>query len=527
MSKRSREAEKVLFEGVKRVRLSEEEIKEFKKKNEHLRKVFAKGREEMLEDRRKQDKAIPSYPFSKPKGMIELKPEPKYKPLTLQEAKKMEAINKSLREKFANARSREELDREIREQQYEPITRAIKEHKLAIATDTVDFKQKKLQALKEPTKQNRLNSAVFRPRAMSTPTQKDFHQVPLPDDVPLPDESEEETATSEESLQEYMEKRSSQLGPLARIYLPLANDKSFGIWYDLGAQTLKIGHTPVTIKMDNIILNKVNKVYKGTRGLWRLVTSSSYIENDQYTSDDLERYKDILMKTSAIYHNNDPTSSRPKASGGHKWKKMIKPIWDEQKIEQMQQETDNDVTGSGLKLYSEDPIEYKHIGSLRELFDRLTYIEAQEGAGNNNFHSEKMSIVKFIIDCMELEELIAKPNGIKYLARCLSVLPEYKRTGSGLLSDILKKLFSELHASRYNFMDPGTTLEQRLRKGDRGINPLDEAAREDDIWYSKHKRAEDRWKADRVLQDKMFERVIAPNADLSERLWGLTAGSAM
>ena len=33
-----------------------------------------------------------------------------------------------------------------------------------------------------------------------------------------------------------------------------------------------------------------------------------------------------MLKTNAIQRENDP--NRPKASGGYKWRKIIKPIWD-------------------------------------------------------------------------------------------------------------------------------------------------------------------------------------------------------
>ena len=59
----------------------------------------------------------------------------------------------------------------------------------------------------------------------------------------------------------------------------------------------------------------------------------------------------------------------------------------------------------------------------------------------------------------------------------------------------------------YRFCGPGTKLEERLARSDRGINELDEACREHDIAYSKYKDNEPRGIADRVLAGKAWERV--------------------
>ena len=55
----------------------------------------------------------------------------------------------------------------------------------------------------------------------------------------------------------------------------------------------------------------------------------------------------------------------------------------------------------------------------------------------------------------------------------------------------------------FNFAGPGTHLEKRLKRGDKGINRLDEIARIHDIAYSKAKNLQDKWKAD----DKMIQAI--------------------
>lgn len=63
----------------------------------------------------------------------------------------------------------------------------------------------------------------------------------------------------------------------------------------------------------------------------------------------------------------------------------------------------------------------------------------------------------------------------------------------------------------------GTKLEQRLKRGDRGINPLDSACKEHDIAYSRSKNLADRHKADEILENEAWKRVKAKDAKLGEK----------
>lgn len=111
-----------------------------------------------------------------------------------------------------------------------------------------------------------------------------------------------------------------------------------------------------------------------------------------------------------------------------------------------------------------------------------------------------------------------------------------EKSGSGLLNDVknnlqLHELHSilliELHAPGYNFLGPGTKLEKRLARGDWEINPFDEASKEHDIWYRDRNNIEDRWEADKGLQQKAWDRVISKDADLNERIMGLATTGGM
>ena len=52
-----------------------------------------------------------------------------------------------------------------------------------------------------------------------------------------------------------------------------------------------------------------------------------------------------------------------------------------------------------------------------------------------------------------------------------------RRRGFGIVNTLINKLPFELHVPGYNYCGPGTKLEKRLKRGDKGINPLDELAK--------------------------------------------------
>jgi hypothetical protein len=209
-------------------------------------------------------------------------------------------------------------------------------------------------------------------------------------------------------------------------------------------------------------------------------------------------YKDILMKTHSIYHNSDPSTKTPKSSKGKKWKELLSQIWKEIKPAKSGSGIWNLGTsvrlGRGLIKYSNDPIEYKYIDNLNQLQQRLYYIYAQEKAGNNNFHNEKMGIKKVIND--QLDKNIDNPKGTEYLKRVINNLPKGIITaGSGAFNTLLNKLSNvmpELHIPGYNFCGPFTKLDKRLSRGNKPVNKLDAGCKEHDIFCRYHKDTKER-----------------------------------
>jgi len=99
--------------------------------------------------------------------------------------------------------------------------------------------------------------------------------------------------------------------------------------------------------------------------------------------------------------------------------------------------------------------------------------------------------------------------------------------GCGLLNRAIDALPFELHIPGYQFCGPGTHLEKRLARGDRGINPLDAACREHDIAYSHSNDLAERHVADKILADKARKRIIARNSTLGERAAAAAVWAAM
>lgn len=302
----------------------------------------------------------------------------------------------------------------------EPIVKAIKEQ------TELTLKQK--QPVKEKTISSRLDriSSVrdkFRPRVYSTPSRPSsstvkprFEQL-FADAVnqPLP-ESDNENIFEVETLQspddEALQNRSirmftesENIGDIAKKYLNSGNDRVYGIYYNFQKQKLAIGSQSITIENDDIILDDTMDRYKGTEGLWVLVTKSEIqgagsvatvgvtprerlISINAFTMEDFENYKDILIKTHAIYQNYD-SSGRPKSNAGWKWKNLIGEIWKEMKEEPT-------ISGSGLMVYNNCPIEFRPIGNFQDLIDRMHFIRAEENAGNNNFHNDITAIRDFV-----------------------------------------------------------------------------------------------------------------------------------
>lgn len=86
----------------------------------------------------------------------------------------------------------------------------------------------------------------------------------------------------------------------------------------------------------------------------------------------------------------------------------------------------------------------------------------------------------------------------------------------------------ELHLpGGYNWCGAGTKVDRRLARGDKGINPLDDACKEHDLVYWKNSDTKTRSIADRALAEKAWQRVKSSDASFGERAAALAVSAAM
>ncbi|EFA12460.1 hypothetical protein TcasGA2_TC002158 [Tribolium castaneum] len=319
---------------------------------------------------------------------------------------------------------------------------------------------------------------------------------------------------------------------------PDRTDPIYGFYWDYNAFSLKIGKllaqidTTKDIEHGYLVFPEKNWEIQLTDGLYRLLTYRNYIQPGYYTEKDLRNYITILHLTDAMYHHNDKSSLRPKASQGSKWKDLISHIWTHIKgcdfsildkcIDDFIESFMPAKRGSGLVKLNKGKIEYKYIKNIKQLQDRLHLIAAEEEAGNNSFHNEKMSIIDFIIKSLKdqpqkyldrvashlpltdssiqsikdvLEESIRYPIGIQYLLRTVGALPR-ESVGGNIFNKILDKL-PEMHLidydkskgfRKYNYCGPGTKVDKRLARGDKPINELDAECMKHDIVYNNYSK---------------------------------------
>lgn len=99
--------------------------------------------------------------------------------------------------------------------------------------------------------------------------------------------------------------------------------------------------------------------------------------------------------------------------------------------------------------------------------------------------------------------------------------------GKGLVNNAINNLPFELHLPGYQYCGPGTKLRERLKRGDPGINGLDEACRIHDIAYDTYPRDQERYLADLLLIDKAEQRLGSKNASFGEKLAAATVVGIM
>lgn len=100
------------------------------------------------------------------------------------------------------------------------------------------------------------------------------------------------------------------------------------------------------------------------------------------------------------------------------------------------------------------------------------------------------------------------------------------KEGSGIINDVINNLPFEIHIPGYQYCGPGTKLQKRLLRGDRGINKLDEACMHHDIAYN-NSDLNVRHKADLELLNMAKKRLKSKDAKKGEKVASWIVKNAM
>ena len=183
------------------------------------------------------------------------------------------------------------------------------------------------------------------------------------------------------------------LGPLAvnallQAFTKNNIDLTFGLYAKDGK--FKIGSKKVNIEDNDIKIDDI--IFEGTPGFWELITSKNP-KPENYTEEDLNKYRQLLLLTNTIYQGNNPDTNKPKSNRSPKWKNIIKPIWEQikkQKEEEEYKEFEEDddpqpsTSGTGLKILPSDP---------KALIDRFDLLFSSKKAGHTGVRNEIVSIL--------------------------------------------------------------------------------------------------------------------------------------
>ena len=181
-----------------------------------------------------------------------------------------------------------------------------------------------------------------------------------------------------------------KLGPLAvNALLQAFTKKNIDLVYGLYAKEgkFKIGSKEVNIEDNDIKVDDI--IFEGTPGFWELVTSKDP-NPENYTEEDLEKYRQLVILTNTAFRGNNPNNNNPKASKSPKWKNIIKPIWEqikkqkEEEYEEDEEYTLSPTKGTGLKILPSDP---------NALIDRFDLLFSSKKAGHTGVRNEIVSIL--------------------------------------------------------------------------------------------------------------------------------------
>ena len=186
------------------------------------------------------------------------------------------------------------------------------------------------------------------------------------------------------------------LGPLAlNALLQAFTKKNIDLSYGLYAKDgkFKIGRKDVIIEDNDIKVDNI--IFEGTPGFWELVTSKDP-KPENYTEEDLDKYRRLVILTNTAFRDNNPNNNNPKSSRSPKWKNIISLIWEQikkqkekEEYKEFEEEYEEEYTlpltsGTGLKILPSDP---------NALIDRFDLLFSSKKAGHTGVRNEIVSIL--------------------------------------------------------------------------------------------------------------------------------------
>ena len=201
---------------------------------------------------------------------------------------------------------------------------------------------------------------------------------------------------------EMTEEKITNIGPTASKYLlPTFRQKATQSDIKPGdpkGTFFKIGETPIKIENDDIIID--DERFKGTDGLWKLITSKDIPDKTEYGAEDLRDYITIMHITKATYDKNNK-----RVGGNDKMNKLIKPFvkilekdgeeglidkieeyfgFEYEEYEEPALIPFTPTKGTGLKILPSDP---------NALIDRFDLLFSSQKAGHTGVRNEIVSIL--------------------------------------------------------------------------------------------------------------------------------------
>ena len=163
---------------------------------------------------------------------------------------------------------------------------------------------------------------------------------------------------------------------LASYYLKrdrLGKDTVYGI-FENDEGKLQMGTKHIFIDNDSIGVD--DTLYKGTEGLWTLITDSKP-KSKLYDENDLTNYKKLLKQTGVIF---DPhiTGGRQRPRTSTKWTRTIKPLMEESDF----------FKGSGIS----NQVSFLP-GNIKGMTDKFKLLLAEFMAGNKTTRNEIVSLL--------------------------------------------------------------------------------------------------------------------------------------